>query len=105
MPVYSRGVWTPWHLGYELLAYVVSFDIFKTQFFHHFRYGELETSMINLVIKENRDPTESTLSASTSTDSPLASDLTPNSFHNTTQDPDIEVDDFENQFFLLKESI
>ncbi len=43
-----------------------------------FRYGELETSLINLVVKERRDQTSSP-APTTSTETPLASALTPNS--------------------------
>jgi len=66
----------------------------------------METSMINLVIKENKDSTESTLSDPTTTDGPLASAMTPNShsIHNTTLNPVTEMQEYQRQFFFLKVS-
>jgi len=69
------------------------------------RYGELEISLINLVIKESTDdPTEPTLaSESTSTDAPMQiPSATPSAVHNTTVNPVTEMQEYQRQFFFLK---
>ena len=80
----------------------------------YFRYGELETSLINLVVKGNKDPTEATIEqatfeqgtfeeATTSTDASLASAVTPSIVvHNTTLNPMTELQEYQRQFFFLK---